>query len=206
MRPGPFRLCSRACFVLLLSPLLPSCTMLPPIDFERMIYQDKFVVWQAAPYFEDGRVMRTPPEGTVPRGAPVDDPALTRGVVDGAYVDSIPLPATHELLAAGRARFETYCAPCHGLLGDGRSTVALNMDLRKPPAIAGRAARRLESGRIYQVIHEGYGLMRSYSEDLISPEERWAVVAYLQALQLSQGVPLASLPQGERQEAERQLR
>ncbi len=140
------------------------CTDLPPIDLERMIYQDKLLVWEHASDFPDGRAMRTPPEGTIPHDEPISDPALTRGVVDGAYVTDIPVPLTRPLLAAGKARFETYCAPCHGVRGDGESVVALNMDLRKPPAIAGRAARALAPGRVYQVVDEGYGLMRSYRE------------------------------------------
>jgi hypothetical protein len=181
------------------------CADLPPINLERMIYQDKFMVWEHTDHFPDGRAMRTPPEGTIPRDEPVSDPALTRGVVDGAYGTDIPVPLTRALLATGKARFETYCAPCHGLRGDGESVVALNMDLRKPPAIAGRAARALATGRVYQVVDEGYGLMRSYREDLPTPEERWAVVAYLTALELSHGVRLASLPPSIRREAERQL-
>jgi mono/diheme cytochrome c family protein len=150
--------------------------------------------------------MRTPPAGTLPRDEPAGDPALTRGVVGDAYVSDIPVPVTSDLLLAGKARFEIFCAPCHGARGDGQSTVAANMDLRKPPAIAGPAARALPTGRIYQVVHEGYGLMRSYAEDLVSPEERWAVVAYLRALQLSRGVSLSSLPPSLREEAERHLR
>jgi hypothetical protein len=180
--------------------------MLPPVDYQRMIYQNKFTTWQACPYFEDGRVMRTPPAGTLPRDEPVGDPALTRGVVGDAYVSDMPVAVTWDLLRAGQARYEIFCAPCHGLRGDGRSTVALNMDLRRPPPIAGPAARVLPPGRVYQVVHEGYGLMRSYAEDLVSPEERWAVVAYLEALQLSRGVSLPSLPPSLREEAERHLR
>jgi mono/diheme cytochrome c family protein len=107
---------------------------------------------------------------------------------------------------AGAARFEIYCAPCHGLRGDGESVVAGNMDLRRPPSIVGPAAQAFPAGRIYQVIDNGYGLMRPYREDLITPEERWSVVAYLRALTLSHGVPLDALPPEIRREAERQLR
>jgi mono/diheme cytochrome c family protein len=185
--------------------LLPGCDVLPPIDFQRMIFQDRFQVWQHCIHFEDGMAMRTPPAGTLPRDAPIGGTPLTTGVQGDAYLTRVPLPVTRALLATGRARFETYCAPCHGLLGDGQSVVALNMDLRKPPALAGAAAHPRPDGRVYQIITEGYGLMRSYAEDLTSPEERWAVVAYLRALELSQGVPLSALPPDVRQEAERQL-
>jgi hypothetical protein len=79
------------------------------------------------------------------------------------------------------------------------------MDLRKPPSLVDARMRARPDGRVYQVITLGYGLMRSYAEDLVSPEERWSVVAYLRALQLSHAVPLAALPPEARQEAERQL-
>ena len=196
---------ARAALLILL--LLPGCEVLPPVDFQRMIYQDRFTVWQRCAFFPDGRELQTPPDHTVPRDAPAGParPFIT-GVEHGAYVEEIPLPLTREILRAGRARFETYCAPCHGLRGDGVSVVAETMDLRRPPSIAGPAARTLPVGRVYQVIGEGYGLMRSYAEDLTTPEERWAVVAYLMALQTSHGVPLDALPPEVRREAERQLR
>jgi mono/diheme cytochrome c family protein len=186
--------------------LLPGCTLLPPIDFQRMIFQDRFQVWQRCAWFEDGRAMRTPPVGTLPRDEPRGDPALTEGIVAGAYVERIPLPLTRPVLDAGAARYDVYCAPCHGLRGDGDSVVASTMNLRRPPPIVGPAAQALPAGRVYQVIAEGYGLMRPYREDLITPEERWALVAYLRALSVSHGVPLDSLPPEMRREAERQLR
>ena len=199
---GGVRSAARARLALGVLVFLPACAVLPPIDFQRMIDQDRFQVWQHCAFFADGRAMRTPPEGTVPRDAPLGDPA----VVDGAYAAEIPLTMTRPLLEAGKARFEAFCAPCHGLRGDGESVVAHTMDLRRPPAIAGSASRALPPGRIYQVIDQGYGLMRSYAEDLTTPEERWAVVAYLRALQVSHGVPLDTLPPDLRREAERQLR
>ena len=191
--------------VLLLVPLLAGCDLLPPIDFQRMIYQDRFSVWQRCPYFPDERTLRTPPDGTVPHDPEARPEGFVPSAEGGAEIRQIPLPLTRDLLVAGRQRFETFCAPCHGLRGDGASIVAETMDLRRPPSIAGAAARTLTVGRIYQVIGEGYGLMRSYAEDLPAPEERWSVVAYLQALQTSHGVPLDALPPEVRREAERQL-
>ena len=204
MRPAARTAPARAALLILL--FLPGCDLFPPIDFQRMIEQNRFTVWQSCPFFPDGRELQSPPDGTVPRDAPTGPAGLRAGVEGGAYLQEIPLPLTHDLLGAGRASFETYCAPCHGLRGDGASVVAETMDLRRPPALAGKAARRLPVGRVYQVIGEGYGLMRSYAEDLTTPEERWAVVAYVLALQTSHGVPLDALPPEVRREAERQLR
>jgi mono/diheme cytochrome c family protein len=184
----------------------PACSALPPVDLQRMIYQDRCTVWQRCPYLPGEQELQPPPEGTRPRSAPTGDPALIEGIAGGAYVEDVPLPLTRDLLRAGRDRYETFCAACHGLRGDGASIVAENMDLRRPPAIAGAAARSLPVGRVYRVIGHGYGLMRSYAEDLGTPEERWSVVAYLLALQESHGVPLDALPPEVRAEAERQLR
>jgi mono/diheme cytochrome c family protein len=205
---SPMRSLRRARLALVVLCLLPACDVLPPIDLQRMIYQDRFLVWQRCAYFADGRELQSPPEGTLPQGAPIAGEPLATAVLGdgGPYVEQIPLPVTHALLVRGKARFDVYCAVCHGLRGDGVSEVALNMDLRKPPAIAGQAAAPLPAGRVFEVITEGYGLMRSYAEDLPTPEDRWAVVAYLRALALSQGTRLDDLPTDVRQEAERQLR
>ncbi len=93
-----------------------------------------------------------------------------------------------------------YCAACHGLAGDGDSPVARNMALRKPPSLHEPRIRALPAGRLYAVVRDGYGLMPSYAEEL-SVGERWAVVAYVRALQLSQGARLAELPPELRSEA-----
>jgi mono/diheme cytochrome c family protein len=186
--------------------LLPACTVLPPLDLQRMISQDRFDVWDSSPYLPDDRELQVPPEGAIARDAPTADAPTQTGVESGAYLAAIPLPLTRDLVNLGKARFEIFCAPCHGIRGNGVSVAAMNMDLRRPPAIAGRAARALPPGRIYQVINEGYGLMRPYADDLSSAEERWAVVAYLRALEISQGTSLDTLPAAVREEAEKHLR
>jgi mono/diheme cytochrome c family protein len=186
--------------------LLPACTVLPPLDLQRMISQDRFQVWDRSPYLPDEQELQAPPEGAIARDAPFLDPAMETGIEGGAYLAAIPMTLTRDLVVAGKARFETFCAPCHGIRGNGVSVAAMNMDLRRPPAIAGRAGRALPAGRIYQVIREGYGLMRPYAEDLPSAEERWSVVAYLRALEISQGANLDTLPSSVREEAEKHLR
>ena len=141
--------------------------------------------------------MRTPPEGTVPRGSDLGDPLVTEGVVNGVYADHIPIPVTRDLFARGRERFDIYCAACHGVLGDGRTVVAARMKLRPPPSILGVAD---VPGRLYGVVAQGYGLMPSYAAQL-TVEERWAIVAYLRALQRSQKSSLDDLPEALRAEA-----
>jgi mono/diheme cytochrome c family protein len=146
-------------------------------------------------FFEDGRAMRQPPPGTVAREKLVNNPAVAEGKVNGQDVTEIPIPVTRELLQTGRKQFDIVCATCHGLLGDGRSTVGANMSLRPPPNLHDR--RDMTVGHYFQVITQGYGLMPGYVPQL-SIEERWAVIAYLRALQLSQNAPLALAPPEER--------
>jgi mono/diheme cytochrome c family protein len=167
-----------------------------------MIFQRRYQAYDRCDQFEDHRVMRTPPFDTVPRDADTGSSAVTTGLDDGQYVTAVPIPVTRNLVLTGQVRFETYCAPCHGVRGDGGSRVSVNMDLRKPPAIVGPLAEGLPPGRVYQVITEGYGLMRPYADDLPKPDQRWSVVAYLEALQKAFGVPLRLLPSELRRKAE----
>lgn len=200
MRPNPLLLCAAL--------TAAGCTerVLPEPDFERMVRQDKYEVWEACEFFDDGRAMQEPPEGTVPRDRVTGRPGYTAGVDGGDYVKEIPIPLSRELLQRGRQQYEVYCAPCHGVLGDGNSRVATNMTLRRPPSLVDATAQALPVGRIYQVVEVGYGLMPSYADEIPAIEDRWAVVAYLQALQVARGVPLAALPPPLRARAEKELK
>ncbi len=199
-----------ALFVLAAAALLPGCDddLLPRIDLERMIDQDREKPYGEERFFADGRAMRVPPKGSIPSTGQETAPGLGVGEAAGETLIRPPIPVNRALLTMGRNRFETYCSPCHGVRGDGDSVVALHMNLRRPPSLVDPRARSLPDGRIHQVIDVGYGLMRSYAEDLPTPEERWATVAYLRALQLSQGtgVPLESLSPEERRRAAEELR
>jgi mono/diheme cytochrome c family protein len=169
-------------------------------DFERMVNQAKYQYYQPSDYFPNGAVMREPPEGTVPSDEPRYDPLTVRGVADGRYAEAIPVPVTRALLEAGREHYETLCSPCHGAEGDGASIVAHNMTLRRPPSLIAAPVPQFPPGRIYQVIAEGYGLMPAYGADL-SVDARWAVVAYVRALERRAAVPLDALPAPVRQRA-----
>jgi mono/diheme cytochrome c family protein len=155
-------------------------------ELDRMIHQRRprpFGEWRS---FADGRAMRPPPVGTVPssgvppRGAP---------------------PVTFALVHRGRDRFDIFCAPCHGALGDGRSKVAAAMTLRRPPSLLGDIDRE----RAYRAASLGYGLMPSYAGSL-DERDRWAVATYVEALKLASGAPLGSLPAPLRRAAEEALR
>ena len=115
------------------------------------------------------------------------------------YVKTVPIPVTRKLLDLGRKRYDITCGTCHGPLGDGDSIVARQMSLRPPPSLHRYATK--PAGYIYEVATKGFGMMASYAAEL-TVEERWAVVAYIRALQLSQGTPAAELPPAVRQQLE----
>ncbi len=165
----------------------------PDPGLERMMTQRRYEPFGASGLFRDGRAMRPPPAGAVPWSADPVRPLVERGADANGPATRIPVPVTRALLAEGRARFEAVCATCHGELGDGDSPLASKMRLRRPPSLHEGRVRALAPGRVFQVVTAGYGYMPPLAS-VLAPEERWAVVAYLRALQLSQRAELAALP------------
>jgi mono/diheme cytochrome c family protein len=166
--------------------LAAGCPRLDPMQ-----QQKKVEAYEASTFHADGLGMRTPPAGTVEH-RPLLAPDLSAGKgPDGKPLARMPIDATGELLALGRRKFDVHCAVCHGILGDGESQVAINMSLRRPPSL--HAYRDVADGYLYQVISGGFGLMPSYAAQL-DVHERWAVVAYVRALQLSQAASLDQAP------------
>ncbi len=166
--------------------LVTGCEELDP-----MISQQKYKPYRENPLYPDGLSMRPAPAGTVPRERILDAAVSTGLAADGTPVQRVPLTVSRPLLETGRKRFEIVCGACHGLVGDGRSLVARNMSLRPPPSLHDNPDR--PDGYYFQVISRGYGLMPSYAAEL-PVEERWAIVAYLRALQRSQRASLADAP------------
>jgi mono/diheme cytochrome c family protein len=185
----------------LFSILLGACQ----VDLERMLDQHKAEAYEASRFFEDGQSMRKPPGGTVAIDALTGPPELVSGMRGRAYVEAIPVPVDVALLQRGQNRFRIFCATCHGPLGDGSSEVAENMKLRKPPSLHEARLVNYPPGRMYRVMAEGYGLMPAYADEL-TVTDRWAVVAFIGALQMSQDVALIELPASVRQEAQAWLR
>lgn len=178
--------------------LLAGCNV-----FDPMMSQEKQKPYRPSDFFPNGVGMRAPPPGTVAAAAyRPDDVALGVGP-DGRPVPRIPVKVTPELLQLGRKKFEVNCAVCHGLLGDGDSLVAKNMAVRPPPSLHQRV--RLEDGHYFQVISEGFGVMPSYASEL-TVDERWAVVSYVRALQLSQRARLDQAPPDVRSRLESEQR
>ncbi|HEX3905718.1 MAG TPA: cytochrome c [Polyangia bacterium] len=174
--------------------------------------QQKSIRYKESDFYADGLSMRAPPEGTVPRERITLNPRLTKGRdPDGPlqpnmeplpnYVPTVPIPVSRKLLELGRKRFDITCATCHGPLADGKSIVATQMSLRPPPSLLDAKYVTKPAGYIYEVVTKGFGLMASYAAEL-TVEERWAVISYLRALQLSQTTSAAALPPELRQQLE----
>jgi mono/diheme cytochrome c family protein len=207
MRP-PYR----PLFVVVAAALLSSAACDENILDPMADRQPKTIRYHESAFFSNGLSMHAPPAGTVPRERITLNPRLTTGREDdGAiqtngeplprYVATVPIPVTRKLLDLGRKRFDITCGTCHGPVGDGDSIVARQMALRPPPSLHLYTDR--PAGYIYEVITKGFGMMASYSAEL-TVEERWAVVAYVRALQLSQSTPVADLPPDVRQQLETQ--
>jgi len=172
--------------------------------------QPRAMRYKESAFYSDGLSMRAPPEGTVPRERVVGNAPLATGrLPDGpiqpngeplpVYAAAIPVPVTKELLALGRKRFDITCATCHGPLGDGHSIVGTQMALRPPPNLIEQRYIEKPAGYIFEVATKGFGLMASYAAEL-DVNERWAVVAYLRALQLAQTATVGDVPPARRGE------
>jgi mono/diheme cytochrome c family protein len=149
-----------------------------------MFDQPKLRPLQASTFFEDGRASRPLPEDTVPRGAPLGDDLLSTGRVAGEVVDRFPFPITAAILDRGQERFDVFCSPCHGRTGNGDGMI-VQRGFKVPPSFNSDRLRQAPAGHFFEVMTRGFGVMYDY-RSRITPEDRWAIAAYIRALQLSQ--------------------
>lgn len=165
--------------------------------------QPKVLPQAGSPLFADGRAMRPPVPGTVARAAVVDDPALTTGKVGGRWVETMPLPVDAALMQRGRERYDIFCAPCHGLSGYGDGPVSRRAEALAegtwaiPSSLHAEQSRALAVGQLYETIAHGVRNMPAYGAQVGVPD-RWAIVAYVRALQRSQHASPAELPASQR--------
>jgi mono/diheme cytochrome c family protein len=143
-------------------------------------------------FFTDGRGSRPLPEGTVARGQLHEDIAFETGRVNNQPLNTFPFPVTKEVVTRGQERFNIYCSPCHDRLGNGLGMI-VRRGYRRPPSFHIDRLRQVPVGHIYDVITNGFGAMPDYATQ-IAPRDRWAIVAYVKALQLSQQAPAADVP------------
>ena len=160
--------------------------------------QPKYQPYEASELFPDGAASRTPVEGTVARGLLRDDGRIYRGLeADGSFVVEIPVPVTAGLVARGRERFDIFCSPCHGRTGEGQGMI-VQRGFKQPESFHVDRLVGTQDGYFYDVITNGFGQMSSYASQ-VKPEDRWAIVAYVRALQLSRRVPADLLTAEEQQ-------
>ena len=158
--------------------------------------QPKFRGYRGTKFFPDGRSARPAIPDTVARGMLREDAAYYTGKAGGKPVAELPMPVTAELLSRGRERFDIFCSPCHDRTGSGLGMV-VRRGYRRPNSFHTDRLRESPVGYFYDVMTNGFGAMSDYSAQ-IPPEDRWAIAAYIRALQLSQRAKLTDVPEEER--------
>jgi mono/diheme cytochrome c family protein len=175
--------------------LIVLLTVLPACRID-MHVQPKQNPLSRSDFFPDQRSERPPVEGTVARGQLHEDSYFYTGKLGNNPADYMPFPVTKEVLERGRERYNIYCAPCHSQLGDGNGFIPSRGFARKPPSYHIPRLQKAPLGYFYDVISNGFGIMPDYASQ-IPPRDRWNIVAYIRALQLSQNATKADLPAGQ---------
>jgi mono/diheme cytochrome c family protein len=152
----------------------------------------RYEAYERSEFFGDERSMRPQVEGTVARGQLREDQALFAGKSGAAFVARTPVAVTADLVRRGRQRYEIYCAPCHGVTGRGDGIV-VRRGFRAPTTFHADRLRAQPDGYLYDVITNGFGAMPDYASQ-IPVADRWAIVSYVRALQLSQHARFDALP------------
>jgi hypothetical protein len=163
-----------------------------------MSNQAKLEPHEASNFFADGSSSRPLAPGTVSWDEPVEDVFfLTGRSIEGEFLDSFPYPVDLELLTRGEERYEIYCSPCHGLDGYGEGII-VQRGFSPPPSFHVDRLREAPAGYYFDVITNGFGQMYAYGYR-VKPADRWAIVAYIRALQLSQFIHIDEIPEDEQQ-------
>jgi len=157
--------------------------------------QPKYRPLRATTFFADGSSARPLVEGTIARGTVQEDQAFFTGKVGNAPVRELPFPVDDAVLNRGQERYNIFCAPCHDATGGGKGMV-VQRGYRQPPSFHDARLRSVEAGYYFDVMTNGFGAMPDY-RDQLSARDRWAVIAYIRALQLSQHAATTDIPGGD---------
>jgi len=176
--------------------LLASCR-------QKMADQPRYDPYDASTFFPDMLSARPLPVGTIPHDQPRRNELLDRGMINGKVADRFPFPITLEVMHRGRERFDIFCSPCHGFIGLGDGMVARRGFRRPPASFHTDELRAAPPGQFFDVITNGFGAMPSYAYQ-VNASDRWAIIAYIRALQMSQWAPANSVPSDELQKLEQQ--
>ena len=178
--------------------LLLASTLLLAGCYQKMADTPRYDPLEPSGSFPDHSSARQLPADTVARGHLADDSLLETGKVNGAESDQLPFPLTRNLLARGQERFNVYCVPCHGFAGDGDGMV-VQRGFSRPPSYHSDRLRQVPIGHFFVVMTNGFGAMPSYATQ-IPVRDRWAIAAYIRALQLSQHATVNDVPPDARQQ------
>ena len=159
---------------------------------QAMYDQPKYESFEVSDMFEDGRSARQPVEGTVARGQLRLDAHLYEGKVNGELATTLPLELTEEVLVRGGQRYDIFCSPCHDRTGTGNGMI-VKRGLKQPPSFHIDRLREVPIGHFFDLITNGFGAMYGYA-DRVPVKDRWAIAAYVRALQFSQGARFDELP------------
>jgi hypothetical protein len=160
--------------------------------------QPKYVPLRPTDFFDDHRSARPLVENTVARGHLNANTELYTGKQADKPIENLPFPITREVLTRGQQRYDIYCSPCHDRLGDGDGMI-VRRGYRRPPSYHIDRLRQVPDGYIFDVITNGFGAMPDYAGQ-VAPRDRWAIVAYVRALQLSRQGTLNDVPADKRGE------
>ena len=166
--------------------------------------QPKFIPLRSSEFFPDHRSARNPVPGTVPR---LDNATLDREQLDPSsyyltgkhgktFGNDLPFPLTHEIMARGQNRYNIYCTPCHARVGDGNGMI-VQRGFKHPPSFHEQRLRNAPIGYFYDIMSNGLGAMPDYTAQ-VKPADRWAIAAYIRALQLSQHAAESDVAAAER--------
>jgi mono/diheme cytochrome c family protein len=158
--------------------------------------QPKYIPFRESTFFSDERSARPVVAGTVARGQLREDTLLYTGKVNGADATVFPFAIDETILRRGQERFDIYCSPCHARTGEGDGMV-VRRGYRRPPSYHDDRLRNAPVGHFFDVMTNGFGAMPDYAAQ-IKPEDRWAIAAYIRALQLSRQATIADVPPSER--------
>ena len=162
-----------------------------------MYQQAKYMEDKPSPFFADGASVRPLLEGTVSRSRGAIAPVFFTGQDANGLVTEVPMKVTEAVLKRGQERFNIYCSPCHNYSGNGKGMI-VQKGFVQPPSFHDPRLRASPVGYFFNVITNGYGRMYSYASR-VPPEDRWAISAYIKALQYSQDAPIGDLPASVRQ-------
>lgn len=158
--------------------------------------QPRYRPLAASDFYRDGSSARPLVQGTVARGQLREDEHLYTGKVNGALADTFPFPITEDVLGRGQEQYDVFCAPCHSRTGYGDGMV-VRRGFQRPPTLHNDRLRQTPVGHFFDVMTSGFGSMPDYASQ-ISVRDRWAIAAYVRALQLSQHATAADLSEEDR--------